>query len=539
MKYSLFLFTILALQLSVCNFAIASESVIPASLDLSSIQSSVKNQGNRGACTFFSASSLLESEIIKQQNIEINISEQFLIYATKNYARYGELEEGSSVIRNLYAAKKYGITFEQDLPYQQSWFSPGMPCSEDASVRSSGYECYHHNSVADKNRIISLGNNLEITDIDDYENQRSDLIISYLAKNKRPVSVNIVINDDIMLSSKNGEIKYNTRLRDECNISNQCFAHSIVITGYNLKDKTFKFKNSYGKSWGSNGYGTITFEYINKLYGAPEIMAVELKKKLKLIKPKVPATISPKVSVKSDIDFDGSDINIKINGRVEYLPKTQFKIQFAIVRIDEAGEPKIITLDERFATLFHYATTDDSGNLDLDEIKEVSFKNVRHKLKKLKEELYLFTLVNKVSDKEDENIDYTFSKLTFPAYVETFKDCSEASKMGPNPDKQKCFDKFKGSYTLQECLSHATLFDIIYMDKVASCFKELKGQSNFSQCSSLIRSIPKSMDKYTQLENCKDIYEGEYTVYECKSAARLMSDGYYRDQQLTKCELGF
>ncbi|WP_198011904.1 C1 family peptidase [Bacteriovorax sp. BAL6_X] len=527
------------MQSSVCNLVKASGHVIPSTLDLRSIQSSVKNQGNRGACTFFSATSLLESEIIKQQNIEINISEQFMIYTTKNYDGYGALEEGSSVIRNLYAAKKYGITFEQDLPYQQSWFSPGMPCSEDSAGTSSGYECYHHNSSVDKNRIISLGNNLEIIDIDDNINQRSDLIISYLSKNKRPVSVNIVINDDIMLSSKNGDIKYNSKLRDECNTYSMCFAHSIVITGYNLKDKTFKFKNSYGNSWGSNGYGTIAFEYINKLYGAPQIMAVELKKKWKLIKPKLPVTISPKVSVKSDIDFDGRDINVKVNGRVEYLPKSQFKIQFSVVRIADAGEPKIVSLDNNFINLYQYATTDDFGILVLDEIKKVSFKNVRHKLTKLNEELYLFTLINKVSDREDENLDYTFSKLTFPAYVETFKDCSEASKTGLNPDKQQCFDKFKGSYTLQECLSHATGFDIIYMDKIASCFKELKGQSNFGQCSSFIRSIPESMDKYTQLENCKDIYEGEYTIYECNHSARLISDAYYREKQLTRCELGF
>ncbi|MFG1493424.1 C1 family peptidase [Halobacteriovorax sp. ZH4_bin.1] len=527
------------MQIFVINLANAAVdmSLVPNTVDLSNIQSSVKNQGNRGACTFFSATSLLESEIIKQHNIEINISEQFMIFAVKNYDRYGVLEEGSSVVKNLQAAKKYGITYESDSPYQQSWLSPGMPCSQDSYSASSNYECYHHNSGVDADRIISLSDNIEIYDIDDYSTKRSDLITSYLAKNKRPVSVNIVINDEIMLNSVKGKIEYNKSLSNECNVVNQCFAHSIVITGYNLKDQTFKFKNSYGKNWGNNGYGTIAFEYINKLYGAPQITAVKLKEKVKLIKQIKSEDISPKASLTTDINFDGNDINIQIDGKVEYLPKSQFKIQVAIARLNDNSAPTIVKHNNKFINSFQYATTDNNGSLDLDEVKMISFKNVRKELTNLNEKLYLFTMINKVDDIEDINIEYTSSELTFPTYIERFKDCSEASKKGYNPDKQLCLDRFKGNYTFEECLNHATFFEVIYMSKVANCFKEFKEQSNFKQCSSIISSVPKSLDQVTQLDNCKSIYKGEYSSYECSRAASLIYNDYDRNQQKRICNL--
>lgn len=39
--------------------------------------------------------------------------------------------------------------------------------------------------------------------------------------------------------------------------------HSIVIVGYD--QKYYKFINSWGETWGNNGYGFIPCEYINNI----------------------------------------------------------------------------------------------------------------------------------------------------------------------------------------------------------------------------------------------------------------------------------
>jgi len=42
--------------------------------------------------------------------------------------------------------------------------------------------------------------------------------------------------------------------------------HAICIVGYDDKKKRFKFKNSWSRSWGDDGYGYLLYTYMTK-YG--------------------------------------------------------------------------------------------------------------------------------------------------------------------------------------------------------------------------------------------------------------------------------
>jgi hypothetical protein len=65
-------------------------------------------------------------------------------------------------------------------------------------------------------------------------------------------------------NAETGYAYHNEKLRKEC-LENKdiCGGHSIVLTGYNLKKRTFTFKNSWGQDWGKKGYGILSFRYIN------------------------------------------------------------------------------------------------------------------------------------------------------------------------------------------------------------------------------------------------------------------------------------
>jgi hypothetical protein len=39
--------------------------------------------------------------------------------------------------------------------------------------------------------------------------------------------------------------------------------HVVAVVGYDLEDQTFKYANSYGDKWGSDGYGTFTFQQLD------------------------------------------------------------------------------------------------------------------------------------------------------------------------------------------------------------------------------------------------------------------------------------
>lgn len=40
--------------------------------------------------------------------------------------------------------------------------------------------------------------------------------------------------------------------------------HAVVLVGYNLDNKTFMARNSFGESWGEDGYFYVPFEYVEK-----------------------------------------------------------------------------------------------------------------------------------------------------------------------------------------------------------------------------------------------------------------------------------
>ena len=38
--------------------------------------------------------------------------------------------------------------------------------------------------------------------------------------------------------------------------------HAVLAVGYNQKQKRFLVRNSWGKSWGKDGYCTMPYEYL-------------------------------------------------------------------------------------------------------------------------------------------------------------------------------------------------------------------------------------------------------------------------------------
>ena len=238
---------------------------LPRTINLNDQTTAAKNQSDRGTCTFFATTALLESAIKIDLEKDVNLSEEFMNLVTK-YSGSFNTEEGSSVSSNLSATKNYGVMLERDWGYQPSWFQKGLPCEKYESSNSAApKECFMHNVPSEETQknIIAF-DGIEYGSVQKNTNE----IIRFLAKYQRPLTVDVSVNFDGW--PQTGDVFYNADLRKAClQAPDKCGGHSVLITGYDLNKKVFFFKNSWGKDWGKDGYGTMTFEMIDRYVTSP------------------------------------------------------------------------------------------------------------------------------------------------------------------------------------------------------------------------------------------------------------------------------
>lgn len=236
----------------------------PKKMDLTSIQSSVKNQGQRGSCTYFVISSLIEGLIKKEMNKDVDISEEYIAWASKVKKAMRSNEEGSSIAVGAITVQDFGFMLEEDLPYQQSWFDKGFPCEGKKGQQVIDPICYSHagpNAEAAK-RIIN-GKNFVFEAV----NSSSLDLIKALSLRNNPVTVSIQGHPKMWKKSiKTGEMILTKEMKEECQQKIvKCSGHVALIVGYDLNKKNFLVKNSWGEGWGIKGYGTISFDYMDQM----------------------------------------------------------------------------------------------------------------------------------------------------------------------------------------------------------------------------------------------------------------------------------
>ena len=244
---------------------------LPRSINLKDDMTIAKNQGSRGTCTFFSTAALIEATIKKDQNLDVNISEEYISYVTKAQG-YFRADEGSNVRSNIVALSDEGILLERDYSYQPSWFDKGLPCEKfKAEDKQAPEECFTHSKPAKEilAKVISAKN---ITFQGAYKNTNE--IIRFLAEEKRPLTLSLPVNFNGWPDT--GLVRHNEELRQEClSKPESCGGHSVLLTGYDLDKKLFFFKNSWGKNWGEDGHGSMTFETLD-LYAGNDIYIAKL-----------------------------------------------------------------------------------------------------------------------------------------------------------------------------------------------------------------------------------------------------------------------
>lgn len=176
----------------------------------------VKNQASCGSCWAFSTTGSLESAyaIFKDTNIEL--SEQELVDCSRSNGNYGCMGGLMSNAFDYVKENKLGI--EADYPYK----GQDSVCKIKTQEHRYVIKGYKFLSPVDVNGLMD-------------------------AVNKQPVSVAIEVQQDFM------HYKSGIYVNDHCGTH---LNHGVLVVGYktDVELPYFIVKNSWGTTWGDNGY---------------------------------------------------------------------------------------------------------------------------------------------------------------------------------------------------------------------------------------------------------------------------------------------
>lgn len=312
-------------------------SLYPTEVNFSDKMTDVKNQGERGTCTFFAATALIEAAIKIDLGLDTNISEEYMIYTTKNQGYYDDVE-ASHVSVNLQASKADGILLERDWSYMPFWFGPGRPCEGlEAESDETPIDCFTHVPMNDEiqKRVIP-GKAIKTGFIRKDTNE----IIKFLASNKRPLTISLPVNYRGWKNS--GDVTYTEEMRQEClNTPKACGAHSVLLTGYNLEKEVFYFKNSWSNDWGNNGFGEISFSMVDR-YVDGYLYYAKIDGKLDIPEDYSKSYLEVKdFQVHPKITDNGVDVEIDLDMPYAHGRFMEAHVYMAIKYTDEYGLPAV------------------------------------------------------------------------------------------------------------------------------------------------------------------------------------------------------
>ncbi len=300
---------------------------IPKSIDLREYVTDVRDQGNRGTCSFFALIGLVESAIKINYGRKVNLSEEYLNYATKStIARYAH-EEESSITVDATAMEESGVLLEDDWPYQPSWFTHGACQHYDVTDSAAPISCYTHNSPPKE--ILSKKIKLDFSLI----SIRNDSleIVRHLLEKKTPLAFNFALPEEDWPDS--GAFFFVDSLEEACleEGGDYCGNHILLLTGFDMNKRVFYLKNSWGKTWGNEGYGTISFADAKK-YGSKKLYYLKLFNEPKIPDDKTKKEISVEELSATATKRSDQSVNVNISAKLKDVGRNFLFIRCILVK---------------------------------------------------------------------------------------------------------------------------------------------------------------------------------------------------------------
>lgn len=201
----------------------------------------IKDQKNLGSCVGFAITALKEWQEQTEHEEEVadgkrdhrkgkeyDLSESWVYWNSKKIDPWPN-EEGTSIRYAMKVLNRLGVPTEKAWPYDDTVI--GDPASWAPMVAKWAW----------------IGNYWRVDNLQELK----------VALQTTPVPIGIACFREIFYVGSNGIIPYPN---DPSNIYG---GHAVCAVGYDDERRLVKFKNSWGKGWGENGYGYIDYDYIN------------------------------------------------------------------------------------------------------------------------------------------------------------------------------------------------------------------------------------------------------------------------------------
>jgi C1A family cysteine protease len=206
--------------------------VLPKKVDYTSKMSPVSDQGQEGTCVGFA---VVDGMKEYQEKLEwkklVQLSVRYLYAEARKLDRW-KSEEGTTVRSAMKALNKKGVPPQSCWKYKAQ--EPGKPCpNADELAKPYRIQSYAYLETPDEMRESLFVNGPFVAGVFVFEK-------AWNAAEKTGV-IPMPEKDDPEVGG-----------------------HAICVVGYDDKKKLFKFKNSWGKSWGKKGYGFLPYEYLAK-----------------------------------------------------------------------------------------------------------------------------------------------------------------------------------------------------------------------------------------------------------------------------------
>jgi len=209
------------------------EKAIPNQIDLSDYFGPVKNQGELGSCTAFPVAGVYEFFAKRNNNI-VDISEQFIYYNTRKRKGNENEDSGATLLDTVNSLKELGACYSSTCPYIIDNYN--VSPTEEAYVEA-------------KHQVVEKAVRVEVKE-DDFK---------HAIANGYPVIFGLKLYKSFYSKDGSGIIPYpSPHEKSHDNHGN----HAMLIVGYNDDEKLFKVRNSWGTSFGDNGYCYIPYDYI-------------------------------------------------------------------------------------------------------------------------------------------------------------------------------------------------------------------------------------------------------------------------------------
>ena len=231
-------------------------STTPMIKDYTSLMSPVKDQRNAGTCVGFAVAAVKEYQEQQEYLSEkksgskyerkekhYDLSEQWIYYKSKEIDPWPN-QEGTSIRDALKQLCKLGVPPEKGWLYNDIIKGKPEVWAKSIARWGKGQEYYRINNL---NELLTALTNVG------------------------PVVIGILCFEEIMNPQK-GLVKYPIN-------PNRCYGgHAITCVGFSKKTKLIKFKNSWSRNWGDNGYGYLPFKYIeNYMIDAWALIDINIK----------------------------------------------------------------------------------------------------------------------------------------------------------------------------------------------------------------------------------------------------------------------